>query len=489
PELGSGDSGGSHGGRGGNDQGSSVPTYGDYRMPVTLGTGGDFTIGGGRIKITANALRVEGEIVADGGSFLANSVGGGAGGSVWLDVGSLSGSGSIRADGGDVICCGGGGGGGRVAVYYDDASDFDLNTVDAQGGNSTSGITLDGAAGTVYLKDNAAAIGVLRIDNTQQGPGTMSTEIHTNLVEEIHVINAHVTFNRVVTSTLFIAENAIVDQNAAFSITNLQVDAQTWNQNTNLNVCNLSIENATWNQVAPIEAKSLAMTGGTFHHNTNLTVSTADFVVNGGTWNQNVDLNAFQLVLTNVTWNQVGMLDLATLTVDGGTVTVDGDLHVSNSVQFAGLNLIQNGELTLPTTDLVVDGWTYTLNRAETWNLLTVTNGGLITHLTEVDALDLTVNNMNIGAGSSVDLTGLGLPELGSGDSGGSHGGRGGNDQGSSVATYGDYQMPVTLGTGGDLTRGGGRIRITANTLHLDGPIVADGGSFLVNSVGGGAGG
>ena len=102
-------------------------TYGDLLAPTSLGSGGsswqggNHSAGGGAIKLTvAGTLTVNGTLSAigdSGGLYTGN--GGGAGGSVWLNVGTLAGSGSISANGG--IGDGGSdgaGGGGRIAITY-----------------------------------------------------------------------------------------------------------------------------------------------------------------------------------------------------------------------------------------------------------------------------------------------------------------------------------------------------------------------------------
>lgn len=73
----------------------------------------------------AQTVQLDGSIRANGGDAIAgDESGGGSGGGIRLDVGTLRGTGEITADGGDGSFSGGGGG--RVAVYYQDAADFDL---------------------------------------------------------------------------------------------------------------------------------------------------------------------------------------------------------------------------------------------------------------------------------------------------------------------------------------------------------------------------
>jgi hypothetical protein len=156
---------GSHGGRGAGPTPNAI--YGDPWQPDTAGAGGNYGAGGseaggnggGRVRLSAATLRVDGAIVADGDPAAAvnqQDGGGGAGGSIWLDVGVLEGSGSIGAKGGagQPSAPGGtGGGGGRVALYYADASAFDLDRVTAYGGPAAAA---GGGPGTVYLAPDDA---------------------------------------------------------------------------------------------------------------------------------------------------------------------------------------------------------------------------------------------------------------------------------------------------------------------------------------------
>jgi hypothetical protein len=87
------------------------------------GNGDNGAAGGGVVRV-----QLEGSLIMAGGAKISCnglpgtvvSPGGGSGGSVWISVdGSVEGSGSIRAHGGDGFIGGGGGGsGGRVAVHY-----------------------------------------------------------------------------------------------------------------------------------------------------------------------------------------------------------------------------------------------------------------------------------------------------------------------------------------------------------------------------------
>ena len=125
-------SGGGYGGRGGHgwEGQPGGGTYGSAAAPVDGGSAGGpgesgwRTSGGGVVHLDVRGtLTVHGAITANGQGAFDNDQGGAAGGSVWLNVGSLVGTGSIAANGGaGEGSDGGGGGGGRVAIYHNGLS-------------------------------------------------------------------------------------------------------------------------------------------------------------------------------------------------------------------------------------------------------------------------------------------------------------------------------------------------------------------------------
>jgi hypothetical protein len=147
-------------------------TYGSIYYPSDPGSGGGGSStyyqggnGGGVIRIEAAEINLNGKIFSNGGNAVNNS-GSGSGGSIWLTVNTLKGSGEIQANGGNGETCRGGGAG-RIAVYYEDASAFDLSKITAYGGvQITNGhINYNGGAGTIYLKDKSNQRGDLMVDN------------------------------------------------------------------------------------------------------------------------------------------------------------------------------------------------------------------------------------------------------------------------------------------------------------------------------------
>ena len=157
--------GGGHGGRGGTANASGGAAYGSLTQPTELGSGASDpgNPGGGAIElIVAGTLRVDGTISANGAHYANN--GGGAGGSIWIQTHSITGSGIIQANGAP----GGndnGGGGGRIAIYYQTATLAGLATAwgGAHGGNGVVG-----GAGTIYWKGPGVALGSVVLDNNGQ---------------------------------------------------------------------------------------------------------------------------------------------------------------------------------------------------------------------------------------------------------------------------------------------------------------------------------
>ena len=152
-------SGGSYGGLGGG--GTPNWTYGDFTNPNELGSGGSRTgSGGGLVRITAGEAEINGSIRADGTEGYRGT--GGSGGGIRLDVGTLSGSGLITANGGGLGSAFQCGGGGRIAIYADAFDGFDYTIQVTAHGGINSPIN-SGATGTLYVVE-AGGIGELRID-------------------------------------------------------------------------------------------------------------------------------------------------------------------------------------------------------------------------------------------------------------------------------------------------------------------------------------
>lgn len=177
--------GASHGGSGvgaGSDGlGSSPPTYGSFTRPTDLGSGGGpfrtgTSRGGGAVRVmVAGAASIDGTVDATG-ACAAEYAGCAAGGSIWISAGSMSGSGSLTADGGSTTWTAPGGRGGRIAVDLAAGTELGGVTLRARGGAPATrvGINHAGGAGTVYVEvaPDATGGGLLVVDNGDQPVGT-----------------------------------------------------------------------------------------------------------------------------------------------------------------------------------------------------------------------------------------------------------------------------------------------------------------------------
>jgi hypothetical protein len=155
-------------------------TYGSIGSSATPGSGGGGYVstsgpsaaggaGGGAVTlVVTGVLQVDGRISASGLPGAGASGGGGSGGGIYINAGTLTGSGVIAANGGMGNSLGGGGGGGRITIYYG-LNGF-TGLVSAYGGGGAS----TGGAGTVYFKASSQPTGLVMADNAGQA-GTNTT--------------------------------------------------------------------------------------------------------------------------------------------------------------------------------------------------------------------------------------------------------------------------------------------------------------------------
>ncbi len=164
-----GSSGAGHGGNGGiSGCQSGGAVYGSITQPTTMGSGsgrygnGNSPLGsgGGVVRLTVGGvLAVNGAIISNGG-FVALQ-GGGAGGSIWIEAGTIEGAGLITANGGDAGANNtnwGSGAGGRIAIYAG-AMTLPMGNIRAWAGGAGN----LGGVGTVYTKLASETLGDLRV--------------------------------------------------------------------------------------------------------------------------------------------------------------------------------------------------------------------------------------------------------------------------------------------------------------------------------------
>ena len=151
--------GGGYGGAGG---GSAAPygvTNGSATAPLGPGSGGGGSdigpaiggYGGGLARIDASGtVTVNGTIGANGRVSGGKFAGGGSGGGIYITCDTITGGGTIRAEGGDNPSTGYTGGGGRIAVHFDfDTTSGITTNVDAGKQNNGTGGSGNAGAGTI----------------------------------------------------------------------------------------------------------------------------------------------------------------------------------------------------------------------------------------------------------------------------------------------------------------------------------------------------
>jgi len=171
-------SGAGYGGSGGVSANGTLggTNYGSMQAPVDLGSGGaqgdsgwGLCTGGGAIALSvAGTLTVDGSLSANGNSSPTWNCGGGSGGSLYLQVGTLMGSGVISANGGSGNGAAGGGGGGRIAVYG--AANTFAGTLSAHGAQhggwgGWGASTAAGGPGTIFTQATQGSTAAVQIDN------------------------------------------------------------------------------------------------------------------------------------------------------------------------------------------------------------------------------------------------------------------------------------------------------------------------------------
>jgi hypothetical protein len=157
---------GCHGGNANNTVGS---TYGNPKYPVDIGARYSTSAGGGAILLNvAGPVSINGTVIASG--VTANTLEGGAGGSILIQAPSVAGAGTIVANGAMGTKSdypGNAGSGGRIALLTTDAVGMPTNNVTAYG--RATGSTGHGTgAGTIFLRKSGDTHGTLIVANVGQ---------------------------------------------------------------------------------------------------------------------------------------------------------------------------------------------------------------------------------------------------------------------------------------------------------------------------------
>lgn len=478
-----GSSGGSHGGTGG--RAAQNTAHGVYYSPESWGGpgGGDYlsdssnilTAGGGALRINADRITIstESSIACDGQSTTTGIRGGGAGGSIYMSVSSLAGSGNIYAKGGSGasgtnpdVSYGGGGGGGRIYIEYDDKSGFN-GTISAAGGRGGgSGGTGGGAAGTVFLISNVERLGVastggeLIIDNSD-GSSPNITTVSTLIItaspykpfSSTHITNSIVSI--AIRGEIFAVYDLHCNEN---SILHLNNGTTLWSQSTESSVDELHVE------------YDLSHSNILFIEDLNIYVNDA---------------------VLNVSSIVVGRGGALFLTEEGRSFSGSTAEYI-----FDLLHISDEGKVYVAYNDIISSIASDVRVSIEVDTLAISSSGGL-----HSDGAGYFGVNALIAEENSTESTSEYGPGKGSvgfvGASGGGYGGYGGD--GVSVGggrPYGNFTRPRDFGSGGgasfrqsDGGRGGGVILVTATAIDVNGTISANGIAGEGRAAAGGSGG
>ncbi len=446
-------SGGGHGGQGANSSVSGGAAYDLLANPTDLGSGGGGGSkgagGGGAVILKVGTFNVDGCVSANGVNDGASYTGGGAGGTINIAAGDLSGTGILNVNGGGTGYDGGSGGGGRIAVLVSGTNNSNL-TMNAVSVNGSTGYA---GAGTIYLSN--AEQTQLIVSNGNNIPN-YATALSTAIVGAASLSVSTLTLN-----------NAILNS----SLENLAVTSSETFTNTNtITVSTLTIPG------------SLAVTDNTTLTVTRMTV--------GG------DLALIGAAALNVTTMTVS----SNMTVTGATLNVSS-MTIGGSVALnIGATLRQQSA-----TPLTIGN-------------ISMQSGSLLTHAVNSGTLLYAVNlnvlgSMNMLAGSSITVDGLGYAGgtagvngfgTGGGTGSASYGGGGGGYGGVGGTGYSGTAGGLAYGAGADYADlgsgggggngvaggvGGGAVNIHASgTVNINGTISANGGAGISGAYGGGGG-
>ncbi|MDP6942905.1 MAG: hypothetical protein QF464_02050, partial [Myxococcota bacterium] len=523
--------GGSHGGLGGADGDGvgAAPPYGALDAPMYGGAGSPKGgAGGGAIHIAAEqTVTIKGRLSADGES---HGLGGGAGGTIFIDSPSMLGDGVVSAVGGDggVEPCGlgceitsGSGSGGRIAVVGSSSLSGDFSPsagysgIVAHGGDGAR----PGGAGSIFLRGATQTYGDLLVDNADLETEAGSTPLVTVPTGTIVAIDgAEVTVSEPLAPDRYAGYlvnvgpgtgHAGLLDDPIYTIASNDVVEFTVEETDDL----LSVTAPGVAYRAVFVFDNLEIRGGA-HLSTDGDIVVLSGDIGSGdtdTFGLNGHLKAHRLDLTSATSLALGAqsdLDVTQVIqgdsvegavsyhVNGGTVSQPvlraASLDATNATFEIG-EVIATGDVVLVDTQMSVsDGG---INLGPTGGLH-LQGHSVLTHppgeANLARGLSITVMNLIVGEDAAIDVTGKGFPAFtgpaGSAPSvapaGASHGGAGGvgslgtsGASGSAADAHGIPTSPRSPGSGGSVP-GGGVVQIeVSGVLVLDGLIAADGGS------------
>lgn len=426
--------GGGYGGYGGDYARAGGTAYGDLYQPIDLGSG--ILPGGGAMKLQVTENLTNNGLISSLGANGSGNNGAGSGGSIWIEVNNLVGSGNIKTDGGA-----NGGAGGRIAIYHFQDNSSILNTLGTDTPKVTSYGNGSGGPGTIFIEQCVAFSG-----------SCVKAASHSSGM--LFVDNNNRNYKRAAIG------NLINSSSVAFSLEKISL-----RRYGNLDIVgNNSVLLLTDPAAIVGDATIPSLTiYGTLMGPEVLDVNGINMGIHGNI-NLNDDNSSATLNIGNV--NRAGVTLYANTWVFNNT----------HQYEFGAVNVSEASTLTLVSYDNADSDYTndYGVSlQAEDFNV-----AGTITANTKGYINRGIGNTSAYGGGCSGTCSG-----------GGGHGGYGATYVTSGGTAYGDLYEPIDLGSG--IAGGGGAIKIIAkNELNIQstGSITSLGGNGAVNT-GAGSGG
>ncbi len=486
--------GGSHGGYGGRYGATVTRQYGDLRQPITAGSGGTSYNssapsymggnGGGVLRVdVTNTFTLDGIISANGGRGGVYDCGG-AGGSVWVNAGTIAtnNSGSrVQANGSYGYYSAGGGG--RVALYYGNLSGWTVNasTVQANGAAAATGATYYSGAGPILYQPNSdvrpsvlitgAGNYFSRFGRTELGEFGTVTGVNGSVLSTGRAIRPGVLAGKTLVAN---AEN----EGGTFTI----VDNTATTITVQGSLSGATQSGATW-YVADYQAQFESLT---IQGDAEVELGYVDVA------NQMIVEDTSDLLATDVDALKYDQRDSAAVylkrlgfqdaTLDNSARLTQRDSNGTN------LNLLGSSLIT---------GWT--ASTSIVYPIFVQATNLTIGASARISAVGNGYLGSRNNGNGSIARTDGNVNASGSYQTGGSHGGLGGQYGATVTPTYGNPDQPVTFGAGGTSYNssspsyvggnGGGVIRVNVlGTFQHDGLLDANGGRGGVYDTGGAGG-
>lgn len=369
-----------------------------------------------------------------------------SGGSVWIEASSLSGSGSITANGGSSSSTCGSGAGGRIAVHLDTVSSF-AGTMQAAGGLATTPVNLaQGSAGTIYFSHGKS---VLTIDNLGRAAG--KSTMFQNFTATLDVLNVLGAAEVVLANGTQLAVDTIssttlnglvhVHEGSQLTINSTQSCSMRVYAGGLLNVTNsLSASNLSTTRSTILDLQGSL--GG---------ITDLELIDARMSWSQ-----------TSSTYgNPAGTFNFNNVILTNSTLTITANLSTSSPTYFNANNL------NLGNSTMMLVGST-------SFNLAALIVGG--------------GSAINASTGGYAYMTGVNGGFATNSPGGGAHGGRGGSSTSETfggATPYGNLYAPTEFGSGGYRGSGGGAIHIISTSALVDGNILSNGATACGSGAGG----